>query len=129
MNPKSQKSVCRYNRFWYCKFSDKCHNRHNDVLCSGKNCDVFNWEKRYPKICNYNRDFGICKFTTYYRYNHEKQIDVKENSEQIMSIENKLQEVEEKKLVKNKWKNWSYWEKKILILRKILMMKNILPTK
>ena len=94
MNPKS---VCRYNKFGYCKFSDKCHFRHNDELCNDKNCDVFKCEKRHPKICTYNRDFGRCKFTTYCRYNHEKQNDIKQNSEKIKQIEKKIQVIEDKK--------------------------------
>ena len=39
------KPVCRYNKFGYSKFSDKCCLRHNDVLCSDNNCNVFQCEK------------------------------------------------------------------------------------
>ena len=92
MNPK--KSVCRYNKFGYCKFSDKCHFRHNDIICNDKNCNVFNCEKRHPKICTFYRDFGRCKFTNFCKYNHEKQIDIKENSEKIKEMETKLQKLE-----------------------------------
>ena len=98
MNPKS---VCRYNKFGYCKFSDKCRFRHNNILCSDKNCNVFQCEKRHPKKCTFHRDFGRCKFTTYCRYSHEKQNDVIENNEKIKELENRLHAVENKKNDKN----------------------------
>ena len=94
MNPKP---VCRYNKFGYCKFSDKCRLRHNDVICSEKNCNLFNCEKRHPKMCTFHRDFGRCKFTTYCRYNHEKHKDIKENNDKIKEMETRLHAVENKK--------------------------------
>ena len=92
-------NLCRYNKFGFCKFSDKCRFRHNNVLCKDKKCSVFNCKNRHPKICTYLRDFGRCKFTTFCKYNHEKQNDVKENSERIKDIEKKVIEIETK--VKN----------------------------
>ena len=97
MNPKmKEKALCRYNKFGFCKFSEKCRFRHNNDLCVDKNCTVFNCEKRHPKICIYHRDFGKCKFTTYCRYNHEKQHDVETDSERINELEKKISEVQKK---------------------------------
>ena len=55
-----------------CMHGDKCRYRHVDVLCVDKDCNVFKCEKRHPKICNYFRDFGQCKLTTFCRYKHFK---------------------------------------------------------
>ena len=126
MNPKS---VCRYNKFGYCRFSDKCHFRHDDVLCSDKNCDVFKCEKRHPKICTYQRDFGRCKFTTYCRYNHEKQINVRENSEKIRSVEKKLQEVEKKQVKNNSSEKIETIEKKIIDIAKTIIYEKDITNK
>ena len=92
----NQKTLCRYNKFGYCKFSDKCRFRHNNDLCVDKNCNVFKCDKRHPKICTFHRDFGRCKFTTYCRYNHEKQTDVQNNCDMIKKFEKKLTEMENK---------------------------------
>ena len=83
--------ICRKNKFGYCMFGDKCCFRHNIVKCVDKNCSVFKCEKRQPKICKYQRDFGRCKFTTYCSYNHDKQNDVSENGEKILAIEKRLE--------------------------------------
>ena len=126
MNPKS---VCRYNKFGYCRFSDKCRFRHNDVLCADKNCDVFKCEKRHPKICTYQRDFGRCKFTTFCRYNHEKEINVQENSEKIKAIEKKLKDVKKKYDVNNSSDKIEKIENKLVHIEKnqeMINEKNIL---
>ena len=68
--------------------------RHDNVICVDQNCSVFNCEKRHPKICKYQRDYGRCKFTSYCRYNHNKQNDVSENSEKILAIEKKIENLQ-----------------------------------
>ena len=47
-------------------------------------------DKRHPKICKYQRDYGRCKFTEYCSFNYDKQNDVSQNSEKIVdeTIEN-----------------------------------------
>ena len=65
-------------------------------MCADKNCTVFNCEKRHPKICIYHRDFGKCKFTTYCKYNHQKQHDVESYSGRIGELEKKISEVQKK---------------------------------
>ena len=75
-------------------FGDKCRFRHNIVKCLDKNHSVLNCEKSHTKICKYQRDYGRCKFTTYCSYNHDKQNDVSENSEKILVIEIKLENLQ-----------------------------------
>ena len=52
-------------------------------------------------MCTFNRDFGRCKFTTYCRYSHEKQNDIKENNDKIKEMETRLHAVENRKNDKN----------------------------
>ena len=80
--------------YGYCYYGDYCQFRHVDEICDDKNCNVFDCERRHPRICNYFRNFQRCKFTTYCSYKHEKLNNVNENSEKIVKLENKLREIE-----------------------------------
>ena len=75
-------------------YGDTCRYKHIEEVCSDQSCSVFNCEKRHPKICNFQREFGRCKFTTYCKYSHNKQTDVAVNSDKIKEIEKKLITIE-----------------------------------
>ena len=51
------------------KYGDKCHFRHNNVVCVTENCGVFDCDKRHPVDCKYYRNFRRCKFDNC-SYNH-----------------------------------------------------------
>ena len=87
-----REDVCRKNKHGYCMYGDTCHFRHIDEVCSDKICNVFNCEKRHPKLCKFFREYHRCKFTTFCRYSHT----VTDNDEQIKEIEIKMWD-----------KNWS----------------------
>ena len=86
-----KEQICRYNKFGYCKYGDKCHFRHINEKCVTKDCNISDCEKRHPKICIFIRRFGRCKFTTYCSYDHEKP---KENDEKISELEKKVENLE-----------------------------------
>ena len=89
-----QKNVCKFNKYGYCKYGDKCHFRHNNVMCVDKNCEVFDCEKRHPKLCKYFRDFKKCRFTTC-AFKHDNQNDVNEDTvEKVKRLEKRLYEIE-----------------------------------
>ena len=56
-----------------------------------KNCNINDCESRHPKICIFKRKYGQCKFTTYCRYDHEKPQDILENSDKILELEKKIE--------------------------------------
>ena len=121
--------ICRRNKFAYCKHSDKCRFRHNDEICVDKKCSIYNCEKRHPRICKFQREYGRCKFTTYCRYSHEKNSDIAQNSDKIQEIEKKIINIEskavinnpvEKNLVKEVQKKMDTFENEIKTLRKAL---------
>ena len=86
MNEKT----CRYNKFGYCKYGEKCNFRHINEKCVTTNCNINDCEKRHPKICIFKRKYGQCKCTTYCRYDHEKPQDILENSDKILELEKKI---------------------------------------
>ena len=91
-----KKQVCRKFKYGYCKYGDKCYFRHVKDICSDKNCNVFNCERRHPRKCNFFGEYGKCKFTTYCSYKHEKQVNATENAEKIKTIETQLKTIENK---------------------------------
>ena len=100
----NKKCICRYNKFGYCKFVDKCHFRHNNTICVEKNCNISECEKRHPKICIYKRDYGRCKFTPC-AYSHEKAKATAVNSDKIDKLEKKVEDIEKRSVNKNIEKN------------------------
>ena len=82
--------LCKKNQYGYCKYGDNCRYRHIVEKCETKNCNVFDCERRHPKICNYIRDYGQCKFTTYCKYDHDKPNNIKETFKKIETLEKKI---------------------------------------
>ena len=84
------KNVCRKFKFGHCKYGVTCKYNHIKEVCKAKNCNISDCEKRHPRICKFIAFYGRCKFMTYCDYSHEKQNDVKENSDKIIKLEKKL---------------------------------------
>ena len=89
------KALCLYFKFGYCKFLDNCRNRHVDVLCESENCPVYSCEKRHPKGCSYQRDYGTCKYLTYCKYDHRKPLYVRENGARLEEMEKKIEKIDD----------------------------------
>ena len=90
------KVVCRYNKYGYCIYGDKCHFRHVNVICVNDKCSVFECEKRHPVVCKYYINFKKCKFSNC-AYSHDIKTDVNENDDRIKKMEKKL--IERRKLM------------------------------
>ena len=86
-------TICRKNKFGYCKYDKTCRYKHVDEECDDENCDVYKCEKRHPRTCSYMRDHGRCKFTTYCKYNHKKVKNTIENTSKIAAIEKEISEL------------------------------------
>ena len=69
-----------------CKYGDKCQFRHINEKCETKDCNISDCEIIHPKMCNYIKDFGRCKNTTYCRYDHGKPKYIVENCEKLLSL-------------------------------------------
>ena len=90
-----KQNVCRYNKYGYCKFCDKCKFKHNNVKCVDENCDVFNCEKRHPVACKYFRNFQKCRFPNC-AFNHDIDTNEKKLDEKLKRLENKVKENDQK---------------------------------
>ena len=96
--------ICRYNKYGYCRYGDKCHFRHNNEICVDDKCDVFECDKRHPIFCKYYGSFKKCKYQEC-AYKHEVINDMKTVDDKINNIEKKLRDEQpnvkiiEKKLV------------------------------
>ena len=99
--------ICRYNKYGFCQYGDKCHFRHVNVICESKTCSVFDCEKRHPVICKFYANFKMCKFSPC-AYKHEtevneldkkienvvkKTINVDKLEKKVNEFENKLKEI------------------------------------
>ena len=87
-------NVCRKNKFGYCYFGEKCHFRHVEEVCSEDNCNVFNCEKRHPKICKFMREYGMCKFTDFCKYDHKKCKDIIDNAKKLAEIQKQIEVIQ-----------------------------------
>ena len=55
-------TLCLFNKFGYCKFSERCRKQHINEICSSNTCNITECRKRHPKFCKYFRNYGRCKF-------------------------------------------------------------------
>ena len=67
-----QGSICKFNKFGFCKFGNKCFRKHENKECEIINCDIESCSLRHPKKCRFYFEFKYCKFGTFCRYKHEK---------------------------------------------------------
>ena len=84
-----KQNLCRFNKYGYCKFGDKCHFRHNNVICVTKKCSVFDCDKRHPVVCKYFMNFRRCKYPNC-AFKHENVNEVNDSDDKIKMIESKL---------------------------------------
>ena len=125
-----QESFCRYNKFGYCKFGNKCYRRHEDRLCEKEHCEVQTCHYRHPRRCRFFFRYNYCKFGTYCKFKHqasdnkntlkeiedlkialekvnkeiiEKEEEIKRKDDQIISLEEKNKNLDGENLeLKNK---------------------------
>ena len=68
-------TICRHNQRGFCKFGERCRNRHINEICVQENCE--GCKLRHPPRCKYFVLNGACMFGVKCAYIHE------ENSEKI----------------------------------------------
>ena len=107
--------ICNFNKYGYCKFSDKCRYRHVNEFCIDIDCIASTCWQRHPRSCDYFRKYNYCKFGQFCAYSHESNndecdvrhdltemkveleafsIEMKEKSEEVMKLKTRILELE-----------------------------------
>ena len=79
----SSDTVCRYNKFGYCKFGEKCFRKHENRTCKKVGCSISYCNLRHPRKCRYYLEFHYCKFGSFCKFSHE----IEESEETKKEIE------------------------------------------
>ena len=91
-------NVCRYFKFGYCKFIDKCRFLHVTELCANPSCEIKSCNLRHPKVCKFFRDFRRCKFSDWCLFKHTEDnnnfedLNIREIMEKLEDLANKIDE-------------------------------------
>ena len=64
--------ICKYNKFGYCKYGNKCFKKHENKVCEKENCEVKFCPLRHPRKCRFFMEYNYCKFGTFCRYKHKE---------------------------------------------------------
>ena len=99
--------LCLHNQKGYCKFGEKCIQRHETEICQNRNeCTNKECSKRHPRDCKYFSQFGRCKFGEDCAYSHadkrkdtevetlEKEVkEMKEDTKKVDQLEKEVKEL------------------------------------
>ena len=78
-------NVCRYFKFGFCKFREKCRFMHISEVCEDPSCEIKLCKFRHPRVCNYFRDYNRCKFSEWCAFKHvEKSNHGSDNTKEII---------------------------------------------
>ena len=114
MSPLSDMmELCQYNQKGFCKFGDKCLQKHENEICQNRSqCTIQYCTKRHPGLCRYFCQFGHCKFGEACAYSHvndskshkEEMLerDVAEMREEMKNLKAELSDKIEKEVVELK---------------------------
>ena len=69
-------NVCKYHKFGFCKYSEKCRFPHVKEECENKECEVRSCNLRHPKICTYYKDYRRWKFGEWCSFKHVEKIEI-----------------------------------------------------
>ena len=83
--------VWKHHQRGYCKNGSKCHQPHNNDICSEKVCRDPYCQERHPKTCKFYARNGDCGWKEDCAYDHKKS----DNSNKIDMLEKEV------KIVKN----------------------------
>ena len=86
MSEQQQVNICQHNQTGFCKFREKCQNKHENTLCENtEHCGKDSCSKRHPKVCRNFSNNGICRHKEKCAYKHvqsENQTDLNEQIKQ-----------------------------------------------
>ena len=85
---------CPYYDRGFCKFGDKCYNKHPDKVCNDNNCSEDKCDKRHPNPCKFGRRCGhnkknVCLYSHVTFASNDHQCD-----KTIEDLENEIKVIE-----------------------------------
>ena len=93
-------TLCLYNKFGYCKFSERCRKHHVNENCQNRYCKINECRERHPKLCRYFQNYGRCKFSPCaFRHETSNIIPVNEEKdlrEKLVFLENEIKAKDKK---------------------------------
>ena len=101
----AQQNVCKYNKFGFCKYQDRCRNLHVNEICENSACDWSNCMQRHPMKCKYYTEFMICKFSPC-AFKHVKNDEITDVDNEVcddrfLEVERKIDNLEKQLSDKN----------------------------
>ena len=85
----SQKLICKYENFGFCKKREDCENLHPTENCFDDNCNIINCTKRHPQPCRFFGTQEGCRFGSSCKFDHRRQ----------MCLQSELQEMKNKQAI------------------------------
>ena len=91
-------SVCKYNKFGYCKFWEGCKRIHVTEICeNGASCTkIRSCHKRHPKVCKLYELENSCRFGSACSYLHLSSNKLSETNQRLQYLENCLKDMTSK---------------------------------
>ena len=87
-------NVCFFNKYGFCKYSDKCRKYHEKELCEKSDCEIRECSFRHPRVCKYYRDWGFCKFGEWCMFSHKINKNNAVKNDEVKKLERKLKDIE-----------------------------------
>ena len=63
-------NVCRYFKFGFCKFTDRCRFLQLEEICGNPSCEIRGCNLRHPQVCEIFEDYNRCKFGVFCCFNY-----------------------------------------------------------
>ena len=64
-------NICFFNKYGFCKYSERCRQYHEIRICEKLDCEIRECHLRHPKVCKFYRDLGFCKFSEWCKFSHK----------------------------------------------------------
>ena len=90
----TQESVCKFNKFGFCKFGNYCFRNHENRICENGECQVHGCTFRHPRKYRFFMEFSYCKFGSYCKFSHQT-LRTLENSKEIDDLNEEMHDLEE----------------------------------
>ena len=93
--------MCKFQKFGFCKFKERCKKKHLKETCENRSScvNVKSCEKRHPYECKRSVSEGFCSFGSDCAYHHQAQVKTNNESEvnaKVDKLEKTLNEMHEK---------------------------------